>query len=1063
MYRTIFTSKYFENKVKSFNIDNIKNIEYKKSVLNRWITAIKTGTLQNANETQIDITFLNDIFGEVLEYEYKVENSIKNLLPKANIESKLPDAVLGFFVQHEKNDIRAVIELKDIKKDLDILQNRIERITPVTQAFEYGRKAGTSCKWIIVSNIHTIRLYNKESDRYELFNLIDLENEFHLKRFFYLLHKDRLFFQNGESFVDILYRERIEEEIKISKEFYSKYQSLRTKLFEHIKDNNPQIEPLVILEKTQKILDRIIFICFCADLSIIPSAILKDVIKVSQASFLYYDLLWTLLKNLFTTLDVGNNNITKLNGGLFEDDDLLNNLIIKDDILFQALSLSEYDYRSDLNVNILGHIFEQSIADLEKIKTSIKKGEPPFFQEEKNGKRKAFGIFYTPEYITKHLVKETIGKWLQDRRLELGELELPDLTDKDYDLIKITKQGTLKTNSKIELHKNFWNQYLEKLLSIKILDPACGSGAFLVQCLDFLISEYRIIKKELQLLNPPEPPDEFKPKLKQGITLDFKVNEFDIEEHILKNCLFGVDLNFESVEITKLALWLKTVSRGKVLCDIEYNIQQGNSLIDDTKIVENFAFDWDKRFKNVMQHVGFDVIIGNPPYVDIKQIPNHIVNYFFENYKTCENRINLYSIFIEKGICLLNSKGFLSYINPNSFLVNSSYLKLRKLMFDGLFRVIKMPDDVFEDANVETAIFLYQKDVKHQFAETFYYQRNDKITGIEIDDYKLIEKSNWNGKFLSFNIYTTNEILGILKKCYEGTELLGDCSDISLGITPYDKYKGHSEETIENKVFHSPVKIDDTYKPLISGENIVPFIVSENIKEYIQYGDWLGAKRDERFFTEPRIIVRQILSGKPPKIYAGYTNKPLYFTQIGFSIIPKPELLDCKYVLALLNSSLLNFIHKYRFLDIQKDTFQKILIENCKLLPIKLISIDEQKPFVEQVNILIASNKKLSEITNNFTDLLISDLKLPKLSNKLENWYNLSWTELNDELNKQKKNIQLKELTKWKAFYSEQQPIALNISILICKITSIIDDMVFQLYSISDNYINSINDEMKNK
>ena len=471
MQQTIFTSKYFNDRINVYNIGAIKDLENKKKLINRWITALESGNLSLSKETQIDLTFLNDIFGEVLDYDYEIDKQKINLIPKSSIDSKEPDAILGYFSQQDRKDIRVVIELKNSKTDLDRVQNRLEKISPVTQAFEYARKAGRNCKWVIVSNFKSIRLYNKESDRYEIFNLIDLKDDFHLKRFFFLLHKDRLFFQAGESFIDILYRERLEEEKKIENEFYSKYHSVRTRLFEHLIANNQATEPTVLLERTQKILDRIIFICFCADLEIIPKSILQEVIKTANPSFKFTnDLLWQTLKQLFYTLDLGNNRIFKLNGGLFEKDEVLDKLKIDDDILLEVLSLSEYDYRSDLNVNILGHVFEQSISDIEKMKQNFQVSEN--FEDlsgEQNGKRKAFGIFYTPENVTKYLVQQTIGNWLEEQKQELGENKLPIVTDKDYDLIKITKQGTLRTNNRIEKNKLFWEAYLERLLSIKIL------------------------------------------------------------------------------------------------------------------------------------------------------------------------------------------------------------------------------------------------------------------------------------------------------------------------------------------------------------------------------------------------------------------------------------------------------------------------------------------------------------------------------------------------------------------------------------------------------------------
>jgi len=178
---------------------------------------------------------------------------------------------------------------------------------------------------------------------------------------------------------------------------------------------------------------------------------------------------------------------------------------------------------------------------------------------------------------------------------------------------------------------------------------------------------------------------------------------------------------------------------------------------------------------------------------------------------------------------------------------------------------------------------------------------------------------------------------------------LEEIADFTLGITPYDRYKGHSIELIENKEFHSDIAISDDYKPLIKGENIVPYHIDDKVNGFIKYGSWLGAPREERFFIEPRVIVRQIVSGKPPKIFAGYTDKALYFTQIGFAIIPKSDITVFELT-ALLNSKLINFYHKFLFLDIEKELFQKVLIENCKLFPcIPYLDKNKGKPSIDKI------------------------------------------------------------------------------------------------------------------
>ena len=116
-------------------------------------------------------------------------------------------------------------------------------------------------------------------------------------------------------------------------------------------------------------------------------------------------------------------------------------------------------------------------------------------------------------------------------------------------------------------------------------------------------------------------------------------------------------------------------------------------------------------------------------------------------------------------------------------------------------------------------------------------------------------------------------------------------------------------DLIKSRGFHSDTKESDIYKPLISGGNIERYFVSDEIKEYIKYGEWLGAPRDERFFNSPRVLIRQIVSGKPPRIYSAYTDKSLYYTQIGFGIIPNPDTVSVKSLLALINSKLINFYH----------------------------------------------------------------------------------------------------------------------------------------------------------
>jgi len=382
-------------------------------------------------------------------------------------------------------------------------------------------------------------------------------------------------------------------------------------------------------------------------------------------------------------------------------------------------------------------------------------------------------------------------------------------------------------------------------------------------------------------------------------------------------------------------------------------------------------FLWHLFFYDVFENGGFDIVIGNPPYVDIKALDKNYVNLLFQLYDTTENRINLYSIFLEQGWSLLNKRGVLCYINPNSLLVNSSYTKIRLLLVNNIEKLIKLPDKVFKKAIVETMIILAKKEKKGELVLGAHYKNDEEIIfdklkfqEFHLSEWKKEQKVRYN-IFISLEI---NSIINLIDNNIHISPIINDF-DFSLGITPYDKAKGHTINIIREKQFHAKYQINDNYVPLISGTNIVKYYISENIEEYLNYGNWLGAPRKPVFFTQPRVIVRQILSGNPPSIYAGYTNKELYHTQIGFSIIKKKNgRYEPKYLCAILNSSLINFYHKYKFTDPEKNIFQKILIENCKELP--LFQLEENSKaynYILQIVDIISHIKGTRDLINKHT------------------------------------------------------------------------------------------------
>jgi hypothetical protein len=410
---------------------------------------------------------------------------------------------------------------------------------------------------------------------------------------------------------------------------------------------------------------------------------------------------------------------------------------------------------------------------------------------------------------------------------------------------------------------------------------------------------------------------------------------------------------------------------------LQQNIKCGNSLIDDPLIAGDKAFKWEEEFKQIMDEGGFDVVIGNPPYVDIKQLDPKIVRYFFDKYSAVKNRMNLYAVFVERVLTLLKDGGYFGFIIPNSILYNESYQKIRTLLLDKvtLRKIIRLPDNVFQNAKVETIILIFQKKketTKKPNCEVIIYPRETIINAINKENNVQVADFNqkiWETENNVINISTNTFLINLLNKIEEETKPLVDICDFSLGLTPYDKYKGHTKSQIEERVFHSKTKKNATFMPLLSGENIIRFGVFWDGKEYISYGNWLGAPREQRFFTKPRIVVRQIISGKPPRIYAGYTEDELYNTQIAFNIILRDEnKISSKYLLAILNSKLTSFYHKEKYLDPSKNLFQKILIANAKKFPIKIIPKSEQQPLIKLVDKMLFLNKRLNEIGDKKTD-----------------------------------------------------------------------------------------------
>ena len=611
----------------------------------------KVDAIKGFKEEEYQDGFFKDIFENGLGYTLKTTNPSNFNLErekKNETDGKKADGVI-----YVGGEVIGVVELKDQKtKQLDLIE---------MQAFNYHNSHSNS-KYVIISNFDELRFYIDKKTAYEKFSLFSLSYE-EFKKLHLLLSFESI----KEGIPQKLKDKSTNFEQSISKELYKDFTLFRTHLFENIIANNPDIDKSLLLRLTQKLCDRIIFILFAEDRALLRHNTIKEIREeFANQRFTDYKL-YDIFKFYFDGINKGNAklNIPKYNGGLFATDELLDSLKIDDVCLdMKAQKLSNYDFVSDISVNILGHIFEQSLSDLEELNASINNID----FDKKNSKRKKDGVFYTPEYITRYIVENTLGKLCEEQKeaLHVKSVEAPKNSKKP------TKEEAL-TKENLE-------HYKEWLLHVKILDPACGSGAFLNQALEYLIKEHKELQEKL-------------------VTMGDITAYYEIEASILENNLYGVDINEDAVEIARLSLWLRTAQKGRALANLSDKIKCANSLLE-MPFVEG----------------SFDVVIGNPPYVRVQGLKSNYedeAKLYEAKYKSATGKYDIYALFLEMSFGMLKATGKLSYILPHKFLISDFGSGLRGFLAEN--RAVESllhfgSEMVFEEASTYTCIVTLSHD-----------------------------------------------------------------------------------------------------------------------------------------------------------------------------------------------------------------------------------------------------------------------------------------------------------------------------------------------------------------
>lgn len=995
-----------------------------------WIKTLERGTLDQVKETSLHGDFLKNIFQEVLGYRSVIEGEGRSW--EIHAEKTISggggaaDGALGFFssLEGKKGAVKlkgrtiAPIELKGAKNDLDRpAPGRKE--SAVHQGWRYANYT-PDCKWVIVSNYREIRLYqtSKTPAFYERFNLKELAEVDEFKKFYFLLCRQNFLPNESDvtkpSRLDEILRQSGEAEESVTKALYKEYKNVRLALAQHFRAIGPKNLPNreeVLIEKAQKVLDRILFIAFAEDRRLIPD---KTLAQAHNNKDLYSPRsIWENYKTVFHWIDKGNENpsIPGYNGGLFKLDSLLDeSLDVPDEICSQLKELARFDFDDEVSVDILGRIFEQSVTDLEELR-ALAKGED---YDLKKGKRRKDGVFYTPAFITQFIVELALGSYLERRQQQLPERKaLSDIAS------NATKQRR-------EAEIRFWEAYRDQvLLKTRIIDPACGSGAFLIAAFEYLSRQYDIVNEAIADLKGSSR------RKKDSVG---QRSLFDLNKTILNGNLYGVDLSPESVEITKLALWLKTAEPGKQLTYLDNNIRSGNSIIADLQAHPN-AFNWESAFPDVFADGGFDVVIGNPPYVR-QELLTPFKSYLEKHYTTYDGMADIYVYFYEKGLNILRPNGILSYIVTNKWL-RAGYGKPLRQFFSENSIFEKIIDfghaPIFEDADVFPCVVSARKTENEEIKEFQKLESPVRVCSVPRDQLKninLLQYINQEGYEIPWSRYSEDEwslehpvVEKLMEKIVQAGEGLKSFanSEIYRGVTTGLNTAFLIDQETRDRLVQEDAKSAEVIKPYLRGQDIGRWnanwqklwmiftrrgididkysAVKKHLEAFrerlepkpkdwdkVKDGKWPGRKGGSykwyeiqdstdywRFFEKPKIFYQEI-QFHPRYAYSGDSS----FANNKVSFITSGDL----YLLAALNSPLL-WWHNWRHFPHMKDEALApvgYLLEN---LPIAAPTDKIRAEVESAVQRLLKLTKANQEANREVLDWLQIEHGIEKPGNKL--------------------------------------------------------------------------------
>ncbi len=694
--------------------------------------------------------------------------------------------------------------------------------------------------------------------------------------------------------------------------FLREIEAWRDVLAKTIAVANPQLSQRDLNFAVQMTLDRIIFLRISEDRGIEPYERLKGLAARPNV----YAQLCDLFRDADDRYNSGLFHFAKEKGRPEHPDDLTLSLAIADEPLSRIITStyypdSPYEF-SVLPIEILGQVYEQFLGKV--IRLTPDSGA---VVEEKPEVRKAGGVFYTPSYIVDYIVKNTVGKLLEGK----------------------TPRQVAK---------------------LCILDPACGSGSFLIGAYDFLLDWHR----DWYVADGTV---KHKKELYQAVGGEWRLTTVE-RKRILLNNIYGVDIDTQAVEVTKLSLLLKVLEgesqqslatqlsmfRERALPDLGENIKCGNSLIGSdfySTMQVNFldneekyrvnVFDWQTGFPGVIQAGGFDAVIGNPPYIRVHRLSNTEKTYFWKRYETFVAKSDLYACFIEKSVSLVRPGGRISFITPNTWTSLESFTNLRKfvLKHTSIEQLVKTPDKVFRDATVKTFIFMLRKlSIHNEVGERQAHIRKLTERGEVQDTGSIAQRDMETAHLHNLLLHSEDAAPTLFAKCTQSGRVVGSAVQFFYGFKTGDDAK-----------FLALEKLTDFHQPYVRSGDISRYCTL-SATGFVDYRpDVMKAHRatarpgDTTRFSRPKVLVARM--GKD--LIATFDDTGILVKDAMLLLSPTDDAQQLKILTGILNSRLLQYLYQNHFATI--DVLKNALVA----LPLPHISNTDSIRYSNQVKELV--------------------------------------------------------------------------------------------------------------